>query len=105
MRLFVIGQTQYLSRHLRVGGVRALTDLGFAELHGHGAVEIELHPARRRFQRNREHRRVVPERRHADAAPHGAGLVGVFLALARVVDVRHALVKALIIRIRIQLIL
>ena len=95
MHVAVAGKTHNLRRHLGVRGVCALPDFGFAALHGDRTVEVQLHTVRRRFQRNRVDRRVVPECCHADAAADRSGLVLIFFELPVVVNCRTTLFHAL----------
>ena len=50
MNVLVALEAHGLCGHLGVGGVRALTDLRLAALHGNGAVQIQLHPVGGRLQ-------------------------------------------------------
>lgn len=95
MHVAVAGKTHNLRRHLGVRGVCALPDFGFAALHGDRTVEVQLHTVRRRFQRNRVNRGVVPECCHADAAADRSGLVLIFFELPVVVNCRTTLFHAL----------
>ena len=91
MNFVIVGKAERFRGHLGVGGVRALADLRFAALHRDGAVEIQLHPVGRGLERDGEDRRVVPERRHADAPADRAGFVRVGLTLLVVVEQLFAL--------------
>ena len=95
MHVAVAGKTHNLRRHLGVRGVCALPDFGFAALHGDRTVEVQLHAVRRRFQRNRVNRGVIPECCHADAAADRSGLVLIFFELPVVVNCRTTLFHAL----------
>ena len=50
MNILIALEAHGLCGHLSVGGVRTLTDLRFAALHGNGAVQIQLHPVGGRLQ-------------------------------------------------------
>ena len=95
MDILVALQSHRLGGHLGVGGVGALADLGFAALHGDGAVQVQQHTVAGGLQRDGIDGGVVPERRHADAAADVAGILGVFRLLPVVFDVRLTLFQAL----------
>ena len=84
-----------LRRHLGEGGVRPLADLRLAALHGHGAVQIQLHPIGGGLKRDGIDGGIVPEGRHADAPADGPRVLGKLRLLAVIVDVGLALVQTL----------
>ena len=94
MNVLVALEAHGLCGHLGVGGVRALTDLRFAALHGNGAVQIQLHPVGGRLQRDGIHAGVVPEGRRADAPADRAGILGEFRLAAVIVHGVTALFQA-----------
>lgn len=94
MNVLVALEAHGLCGHLGVGGVRALTDLRLAALHGNGAVQIQLHPVGGRLQRDGIHAGVVPEGRRADAPADRAGILGEFRLAAVIVHGVTALFQA-----------
>ena len=99
------GHAHNVRRHLGVGGVGALADLGLAQLDLEGAVLVEHHAAGGGLQGDGPHRRVVPEHSHAHATAHVAGLVLVLLVFAEIVHLLHALVHALVEGVGVELVL
>ena len=94
MNVLVALEAHGLCGHLCVGGIRALTDLRLAALHGNGAVQIQLHPVGGRLQRDGIHAGVVPEGRRADAPADRAGVLGEFRLAAVIVHGVSALFQA-----------
>ena len=103
--LLIVGQAEDLGAHLRVGGIRALADLGLADLQVDRAVEVQLQTAGRGLERDGEDGGIVPEGRKADAAADGAGLIGVGLDLFLIADGLHALLHTLAVGVGIELVL
>ena len=91
----VAGEADGFGGHLRIRGIRALTDLRLAALHCDRSVEIQQHAVGRGLERNRVNARVVPERCQADAAADRAGVICILRTLLLVIHVRGALGHAL----------